>query len=111
MCQNATRLAFVSGVAAPGGVERQVHENRLMRTLRTGLPRAQVAVDADPAEHQLVAEIVGRGITELVGVPKLASECDGEAVILGLQIDRGAFRGPTDREEPVAVGKLDELRA
>src|SRR6185437_10158979 len=44
------------------------------------------------------------------GVPKLASECDGEAVILGLQIDRGAFRGPTDREEPVAVGKLDELR-
>jgi len=38
-------LAFVSGVAAPRGVERQFHEDRLMRTLRAGLPRAQVAAE------------------------------------------------------------------
>src|SRR3954466_12989926 len=101
-------LAFVSGIAAPRGVERQFHENRLMRTLRAGLPWAQVTVDADPAEHQLIIEIVRSRIAELARILKLASECDGETMILGFEIDRRTIGCPADREIAVTVGKLDE---
>src|SRR3546814_1572282 len=52
--------AFVAGVAATPGVDRQLDEERLVRPLRAGLARAEVAVDADRTEQPLVLQVERR---------------------------------------------------
>jgi hypothetical protein len=55
----ARNSALVPGLSAPAGIQRQVHEERLMGALRTGLARADVAIDADATENTFVVEIIG----------------------------------------------------
>lgn len=62
------RLALVPGLATAIGIEREVHEQRLVGTLRTGLPRADVAVDADPTENAFVINVVGSGIAKFLRI-------------------------------------------
>jgi hypothetical protein len=60
ICDHIARnSALVPSLSAPAGIQRQVHEERLMGALRTGLARADVAIDADATENTVVVEIVG----------------------------------------------------
>ena len=47
-------LTLVTCLAAPAGVGRQFHDQRVMRALRAIQARAQMAVDPDLAEPVLV---------------------------------------------------------
>lgn len=67
-------LAFVPRLATAVGVEREVHEQRLVGPLRTGLARANVAVDANATENAFVIEIIGSRIAELRRIFQLATE-------------------------------------
>jgi hypothetical protein len=66
--------ALVSRIAAPVGVQRQIHEERLVGALRTRLARADVTIDADAAEHALVIDVKARRVAEALGVFQFATE-------------------------------------
>ena len=71
--QKNTPLAFVAGAASSCGVQRQIHEDRFVRALRTGSTRTKMAVDANLAKDLLVVDMVGGSISELFRILKLAS--------------------------------------
>ena len=60
--------------SAPIGVQRQIHEERLVGALRTGLARADVTIDADAAEHAFVVDDKAHRVAEALGIFKLAAQ-------------------------------------
>ena len=65
--------ALVSCLTAPIGIERQIHEKRLVSALRTGLAWANVTIDSNATEYALVIVIIGSRVTELLRVFQLAA--------------------------------------
>ena len=74
VCCDQASLALVPRLATAIGIKREVHEQRLVGPLRTGLPRADVAVDADATENAFIINIVGSRIAKLLGIFQLAAE-------------------------------------
>lgn len=66
--------ALVARLAAPIGIEWQIHEQRLVRALRTGLAWANVTIDSNPTEYALVIVIIRGRVPELLRVFQLAAK-------------------------------------
>jgi hypothetical protein len=66
--------ALVSRLAAPIGIEWQIHEKRLVSALRTGLTWANVTIDANATEYALVIVIIGNRVAKLLRVFQLAAK-------------------------------------
>ena len=81
-----------------------------MRSLSTGLSRADVAVDPDRAEQVWHLEVERLGIAYQVRVFHLAPDCDGQAVVFRFLTKRRTVRRPTQREITLAIGQFDKLR-
>lgn len=74
--------AFITCVAAPAGIDRELDKKWLVRALRTSLPRTQMAVDPNRAEHRLVIQVEAFRIGNPVRVLELAPQGEGKASVL-----------------------------
>jgi len=81
-----------------------------MCSLRAGLARAEVTIDADRAEQPAVLAIEGGGVIDRFGIAQLAAQRQGEPAVLAVAAEHWSICCAADREKALAIRQFNELR-
>lgn len=104
------KSAFVTCAPSAAGIKWQVHMQRLMCPLRTGLARTDVTIDADLAVKPGPVHVVRLCIADSVGMSVFTADGHDKPSILRLTAEHRPISSAADREEPGAVRQFHKLR-